>query len=178
VHPEGPVEAVGDKGYHSNDSLQALEDVEVRTYISEPDRGRRCWKDKPEARQAVYGNRRRIRGEHGKELLRRRGELLERSFAHAYETGGMRRTHSRGRENILKRALIHVGGFNLSLVMRQLLGKGTPRGLQGLSADALLILLRFWIALLVRTGHESASVPLPMPSHAVLIVILVPLAAE
>jgi len=178
VHPEGPVEAVGDKGYHSNDTLQALEDVEVRTYISEPDRGRRCWKDKPEARQAVYGNRRRIRGEHGKELLRRRGELLERSFAHAYETGGMRRTHLRGRENILKRALIHVGGFNLSLVMRQLLGKGTPRGLQGLSADALLILLRFWIALLVRTEHESASVPLPMPSHAVLIVILIPLAAE
>ena len=178
VHPEGPVEAVGDKGYHSNDTLQALEDVEVRTYISEPDRGRRCWKDKPEARQAVYGNRRRIRGEHGKELLRRRGELLERSFAHAYETGGMRRTHLRGRENILKRALIHVGGFNLSLVMRQLLGKGTPRGLQGLSADALLILSRFWIALLVRTEHESASVPLPMPSHAVLIVILIPLAAE
>jgi transposase len=178
VHPEGPVEAVGDKGYHSNDTLQALEDVEVRTYISEPDRGRRCWKDKPEARQAVYGNRRRIRGEHGKELLRRRGELLERSFAHAYETGGMRRTHLRGRENILKRALIHVGGFNLSLVMRQLLGKGTPRGLQGLSADALLILLRFWIALLVHTEHESASVPLPMPSHAVLIVIFIPLAAE
>jgi transposase len=178
VHPEGPVEAVGDKGYHSNDTLQALEDVEVRTYISEPDRGRRCWKDKPEAQQAVYGNRRRIRGEHGKELLRRRGELLERSFAHAYETGGMRRTHLRGRENILKRALIHVGGFNLSLVMRQLLGKGTPRGLQGLSADALLILLRLWMALLICTDQESASVPLPMPSHAVLIVILIPLAAE
>jgi hypothetical protein len=71
-----------------------------------------------------------------------------------------------------------VGGFNLSLVMRQLLGKGTPRGLQGLSADALLILLRFWIALLLRTEHESRSVALPMPSHAVLIVILIPLAAE
>ena len=68
----------------------------------------------------MYGNRRRIRGEHGKELLRRRGELLERSFAHAYETGGMRRAHLRGRENILKRVLIHVSGFNFSLVMRQL----------------------------------------------------------
>jgi transposase len=137
-----------------------------RTYISEPDRGRRCWKDKPEAQHAVYGNRRHIRGEHGKELLRRRGELLERSFAHAYETGGLRHTHLRGRENILKRVLIHVGGFNLSLVMRQLLGKGTPRGLQGLSADALLILLRFWIAVLVRTEEECASVPAPVPSHA------------
>ena len=79
---------MGDKGYHSNDTLTALADAEVRTYISEPDRGQRQWKEKPEAQTAVYGNRRRIHGKHGKELLRRRGELLERSFAHAYETGG------------------------------------------------------------------------------------------
>src|SRR5438477_8596797 len=44
------------------------------------------------------------------------GELVERSFAHAYETGGMRRVHLRGRDNVLRRMLIHVGGFNLSLV--------------------------------------------------------------
>jgi transposase len=159
VHPEGPVEAVGDKGYHSNDTLTALADAEVRSYISEPDRGQRNWKDKAEAQAAVYGNRRRIRGEHGKELLRRRGELLERSFAHAYETGGMRRVHLRGRENILKRVLIHLGGFNLSLVMRQLLGKGTPRGLQGLSADALLAFLRLWITVLMCTERECTSLP-------------------
>lgn len=146
VHPEGPVEAVTDKGYHSNDTLVALDKAEVRTYISEPDRGRRRWHDKPEAQQAVYGNRRRIHGEHGKQLLRRRGELLERSFAHAYETGGMRRVYLRGRENILKRVLIHVGALNLSLVMRQQFGKGTPRGLQGFSAESLLLWLRVWMA--------------------------------
>ena len=140
-----------------------LGDAGVRTYISEPDRGQRNWKEKPEARQAVYGNRRRIRGEHGKELLRRRGELLERSFAHAYETGGMRRVHLQGRENILKRLLIHLGGFNLSLVMRQLLGKGTPRGLQGFSADALLTFLRLWIAVLLRL--EPKRVALAQPTH-------------
>src|SRR5216684_1390359 len=162
VHPEGPLEAVGDKGYHSNGTLTALADAEVRTYISEPDRGQRNWKDKPKAQAAVYGNRRRIRGEHGKELLRRRGELVERSFAHAYETGGMRRVHLRGRENILKRVLIHLGGFNLALVMRQLLGKGTPRGLQGLSADALLAFLRLWIMLLMCTERESTSLPMPV----------------
>jgi hypothetical protein len=83
----------------------------------------------------VYGNRRRIHGEHGKQLLRSRGEFLERSFAHAYETGGMWRVYLRGRENVYKRVLIHLGGFNLSLVMRQWLGKGTPRGWQGFSAD-------------------------------------------
>jgi transposase len=131
-----------------------LEEAEVRSYISEPARGRRCWQGKTEAQQAVYSNRRRIRGEHGKELLRRRGELLERSFAHAYETGGMRRLHLRGRENILKRILIHIGGLNLSWVMRQLLGKGTPRACQGLSADAVLVFLRLWIALVVHQGRK------------------------
>jgi hypothetical protein len=78
----------------------------------------------------VYANRRRVRGEYGKSLLRRRGELVERSFAHCYETGGMRRCHLRGRDNILKRQLVHVGAFNLSLVLRQLLGAGTPRELR------------------------------------------------
>src|ERR1700681_1059462 len=177
VHPEGPLEAVGDKGYHSNDTLTALADAEVRTYISEPDRGQRKWKDKAEAQAAVYGNRRRISGEHGKELLRRRGELLERSFAHAYETGGLRRGDLRRRENILKRVLIHVGGFNLSLVMRQLLGKGTPRGLQGTSADALLAFLRLWIAVLARTEQESAPLPALLCSRAAHIEILISLAA-
>jgi hypothetical protein len=107
VHPEGPIAAVADKGYHSNDTLTALKEAEVRTYISEPDRRRRQWKDKPEAQAAVYSNRRRICGERGKALLRRRGELLERSFAHAYETGGMRRVYLRGRRNVLKRVLIY-----------------------------------------------------------------------
>ena len=75
----------------------------------------------------MYANRRRVRGEYGKSLLRRRGELVERSFAHCYETGAMRRCHLRGQENIWKRQLIHVGAFNLSLIQRQLLGAGTPR---------------------------------------------------
>ena len=122
---------VGDKGYHSNRSLVDLEAVGVRSYISEPDRGRRNWKKSPEARDAVYRNRRRIRGARGLRLLRFRGERLERPFAHLYETGGMRRVYLRGHTNIRKRLLIHAGGFNLGLLMRQLIGVGTPRGLQG-----------------------------------------------
>ena len=62
--------------------------------------------------------------------MRQRGERIERSFAHLYDTGGMRRTHLRGHTNILKRLLVHAGGFNLGLVMRHLIGSGTPRGLQ------------------------------------------------
>ena len=67
--------------------------------------------------------------------MKKRGEFIERSFAHTLETGAMRRTHLRHHENILKRMLIHVGGFNLSLVMRKLLGIGKPRRLQGVCAS-------------------------------------------
>ena len=138
---DGLQEVVGDKGYHSNDSLVDLEAVGVRTYISEPDRGRRNWKKTPTARDAVYRNRRRIRGARGQRLLRLRGERLERPFAHLYETGGMRRVFLHGHTNIRKRLLIHVGGFNLGLLMRQFIGVGTPRALQGRLAAAMCALL-------------------------------------
>ena len=142
VVPDGEItEVVADKGYHSNQVMVDLEAVGVRSYISEPDRGRRNWKKAPEARDAVYRNRRRIRGPRGQRLLRTRGERLERPFAHLYETGGMRRVHLRGHTNILKRLLIHSGGFNLGLLMRQLIGVGTPRGLQGRLTPKLAALL-------------------------------------
>jgi transposase len=147
VRPDGDgiEEIVGDKGYHSNQSLIDFEAVGVRSYISEPDRGRRNWKKNPTARDAVYRNRRRIGTPRGLRLLRLRGERLERPFAHLYETGGLRRVYLRGHTNIRKRLLIHAGGFNLGLLMRQLIGVGTPRGLQGRLAAvgaALLILIR------------------------------------
>jgi len=108
-----------------------LETLDIRTYISEPDRGPRSWTDQEAERDAVYANRRRIRGTRGKQLLRRRGELLERPCAHLYETGGLRRAHVRGHENVLKRLFVHAGAFNLGLWMRTLFGVGTPRSLQG-----------------------------------------------
>jgi transposase len=147
VRPDGQSieDVVGDKGYHSNQSLVDLEAVGIRSYIAEPDRGRRNWKENPTARDAVYRNRRRIRGPRGLRLLRLRGERLERPFAHLYETGGMRRVHLRGHTNIRKRLLIHASGFNLGLLMRQLIGVGTPRGLQGrlfAAVAAVLALIR------------------------------------
>jgi transposase len=131
VNPEGPAEVVADKGYHSNAVLRKLSESGVRSYIPEPDRGERNWEGKAAEKKAVYGNRRRMQGAHGKRLMRRRGEYIERSFAHMYETGAMRRTHLRGRDNIRKRLLIHASAFNLSLVFRSLYKVGTPRGLQG-----------------------------------------------
>ena len=88
-------------------------------------------------------------------MLRLRGERLERPFAHLYETGGMRRVHLRGHTNIRKRLLIHAGGFNLGLLMRQLIGVDTPRGLQGRLAAALAALLVLWRSLRKPMRHSQ-----------------------
>ena len=131
VNLNGVEELVADKGYLSGAVLKRVKSYGVRSYIPEKQqKGKRRWQGKAEEQKATYENRRRVRGDYGKRLLKRRGELVERSFAHCYETGGMRRCHLRGRENILKRQLAHVSAFNLSLVMRQLLGAGTPRELK------------------------------------------------
>jgi transposase len=140
-------EVVTDKGYHSNDKMVDLKELGIRSYVSEPQRGKRNWIGKQAERAAVYANRRRIRGDRGKALLRRRGLMLERPFAHCYETGGMRRLHLRGRDNILKRLVIHVAGYNLSLVLRLLLGKGTPRGLKDLAFAHSIVMLALLDAL-------------------------------
>ena len=167
VDPEGPKEVVLDKGYHSNEMLVELAAWHVRSYCSEPDRGARCWEGKKEEQAAVYANRRRIRGERGKRLLRQRGEKVERSFAHCFETGGMRRVHLRCHPNILKRLLVHVAAFNLGLVMRKVLGHGTPRGLQGHAAALLLPLLRLlravWASPLAWKAYAASLEPLRAP---------------
>jgi transposase len=137
-------EVVADKGYHSNGSMTDLAEMNIRSYVSEPDRGPRDWTDKADEQQAVYANRRRIQGNRGKRLMRQRGEKVERPFAHNYETGAMRRTHLRHHDNIAKRLLIHVGGFNLGLVMRQLIGIGKPRRLQGLPALIFGLIWSIW----------------------------------
>jgi len=168
VNQQGLEEVVADKGYHSNATQTELREFEVRSYISEPkSKGRRNWIGKSAEQAAVYGNRRRIRGERGKRLLRRRGESVERSFAHLYETGGMRRTHLRGHTNILKRLLIHTGAFNLGLILRQMVGMGKPRLPQ--AAVAVIFSLILGVAALVfgrlvaRHGHSGPSRPAEFP---------------
>jgi transposase len=128
VNLDGIEEVVADKGYHSGAVLEDMKAAGVRTYIPEKKQtGQRHWAGKEAQQQAVYANRQRLQRAKGKRLLRQRGELIERSFAHCYDTGGMRRTHLRKHSNILKRQLIHVGAFNLSLILRKLLGAGKPR---------------------------------------------------
>ena len=159
MDPQPPEEIIADKGYHSNRIMIELAARGVRSYVAEPARGRRNWSKAPEAQAPVYGNRRRIRGARGRRLMCQRGERIERSFAHVYDTGGMRRTHLRGHTNILKRLLIHAGGFNLGLIMRQLIGLGTPRGLQGRLGGILAMVLVLVAAIRRRVAPVGSSQP-------------------
>jgi transposase len=158
VNVDGIEEVVADKGYHSGAVLERVKSYEVRTYIPEKKQaGQRHWEGKSEEQQAVYQNRRRVSGGYGKSLLRRRGELVERSFAHCYETGGMRRTHLRGHENILKRQLVHVGAFNLSLILRQALGAGTPRQWKDLAEAPFLLFIYYLLVGKIAIGSQETE---------------------
>ncbi len=145
VHAGPTAAAVLDKGYHSDATLGLVARRRMRGYVAEPKRPRRRWTGKGKAgrraQRRLYANRQRLRGARNQRLQAKRAELCERSNAHLYETGGMRRVHLRGRENILKRLLIHAAGFNLALLMRTMVGVGTPRSLQGRSG-ALSAVLR------------------------------------
>jgi transposase len=155
VNVDGVEELVADKGYHSGEALEQIKELEVRTYIPEKKQaGKRHWKGKQGHQQAVYQNRQRVRGEYGKKLLRRRGEFVERTFAHCYETGGMRRCTLHGRKNIIKRLLIHVGAFNISLVLRKMLGAGKPRELKNRMAKLVSGLVECLVSL-----YRSESAP-------------------
>ena len=151
-------EWVSDKGYHSNDTLTLIAELGSRSYVSEPARGRRDWEHQGPAQRATYANRRRIKGRHGKQLMKRRGEVLERTFAHTLESGAMRRACLKMRDNILKRYLVHVAAFNLSLVMRAILGVGTPRELRGRLGIALETLNTALRSLLVGACRLAAHV--------------------
>jgi transposase len=158
VNVDGIEELVADKGYHSGAVLEQVKELEVRTYIPEKKQaGKRHWEGKQGQQQAVYQNRQRVRRDYGKSLLRRRGELVERTFAHCYETGGMRRCTLHGRKNILKRLLIHVGAFNISLVLRKMLGAGKPRELKNRAAGLVSGLIESLINLCRRQNADQSS---------------------
>jgi transposase len=127
--PQDPAELVADKGYHSRAGLKELEDGPWKSRVAEPRReGFLRWHGDDAARRAVYNNRARLLSEVARQAFRLRAELVERGFALILDRGGMRRAWLRGRENVHKRYLIHVAGYNLGLIMRLLTGTGTPRG--------------------------------------------------
>jgi transposase len=159
--PEDPAELVADKGYHSRDGLKALGDGPWRSRIAERKaRGVSRWHGDEAARRAVYNNRARLRSGVAREAFKLRAELVERGFALVLDRGGMRRAWLRGRENLQKRYLVHVAGYNLGLLMRLLVGAGTPREFLARAASRLLVLTTAdgtaLVVLTVATRTETA----------------------
>lgn len=157
---EDPVELIADKGYHSRDGLKDLEDGPWKSRIAEKKvQGVNRWHGDHSARRAVYNNRARLRSGAAKEAFRLRAELVERSFALTLDRGGMRRAWLRGSENLHKRYLVHVAGYNLGLIMRLMVGAGTPKEFLARTSAHLLLLTtaEFLIGLLVvATDTETA----------------------
>ena len=174
-------EAVTDKGYHKAETLADCAQAGVRTYVPERNhRQRRRWTDKPPGWQKAFrGNRRRVRGQRGKALQRRRSEVVERSFAHVCETGGARRTWIRGILEVRKRYLIQVAAHNLAILMRKVCGRGKPKALAG-AASAICAVGRavrsaFWrhlrpLAALVHRFQPGRYLPAPSVCFATEIV--------
>lgn len=153
-------EVVGDKGYHKSSTIQRFADEGVRTYIPERrQKGRRRWRQTGgrEMAIAVYQNRARTKTSKSKRYQRQRGELLERTFAHICETGNHRRTRLRGRENVHKRYLLQAAAFNLGLVMRKLVGRGTPRGMAD-AARRLWAILAACLAFCADALHQRRDI--------------------
>jgi transposase len=163
--PEAPAELVADKGYHSRATLKALDDGQWKTRIAEPKRdGFLRWHGDDAARRAVVNNRTRLLSGVARAAFRLRAEVVERCFALVLDRGGMRRAWLRGRENIHKRYLIHVAGYNLGLIMRLLTGAGTPREFQArLSACLAAVIMPngcLMMLLIVAAGRQTAAIAL------------------
>lgn len=162
---EAPAECVADKGYHSRAVLKELDDGPWKTRIAEPKRnGFARWRGDDAARRAVTNNRTRLLSGVARQAFKLRAEIVERSFAHILDRGGMRRTWLRGRESVHKRYLLHVAGHNLSLLMRQIIGAGTPREAMAAGYGAIFVSLAphgaFLVAFLALWNAQAAIVAL------------------
>jgi transposase len=145
-----------DKGYYAVNELQALQQEEIRTVIADPIDNRRLHKLEPNQKKAVRAARHSVKSKSGKDLLRRRGMHIERSFAHILDCGGIRRTTLRGWENLNKRFKLAAAFYNLSQLMRKLFGIGTPKQLAA-RGRLLLLRLTYLLAVLARIVHRNSS---------------------
>jgi transposase len=145
-----------DKGYYAVNELQVLQQEEIRTVIADPIDNRRLDKLPPDQKKTVQAARRTVRSQSGKDLLRRRGMHIERSFAHILDCGGMRRTTLRGWENLNKRFKLAAAFYNLSQLMRKLFGIGTPKQLAAGGRLLFLQLSCLW-AVITRIARRYTS---------------------
>jgi transposase len=126
-----------DKGYYAVGQLQELQREQIKTVICDPINNRRLDKLEPDEQRAVKAAKRSTRSRYGKELLGKRGQHIERAFAHLLDCGGMRRATLRGLQNLQKRFQLAAAFYNLSQLMRKLCGVGTPKQCEAMGRGAM-----------------------------------------
>lgn len=141
--------ATADKGYFEVSQLQALQHEQIKTVICDPISNRRLDKLDESEQHAVKAAQRSAQSQYGQKLLRRRGMHLERAFAHILDCGGMRRATLRGRQNLNKRFKLAAAFYNLSQLMRNLFGIGTPKQCEAMGAGGFGVFLGCFIQWLV-----------------------------
>ncbi len=134
-----------DKGYYAVGQLQELQREQIKTVICDPISNRRLDKLEPAEQAAVKAAKRSTRSQYGKELLSKRGQHIERAFAHILDCGGMRRATLRGLQNLQKRFQLAAAFYNLSQLMRKLCGVGTPKQCEAMGRGVLPTLLNGWV---------------------------------
>jgi transposase len=156
--------ATGDKGYYAVGELQALQQEQIKTVICDPVSNRRLDKLEPAGQKAVKAAGRSTHSNYGKELLSKRGQHIERGFAHILDCGGMRRATLRGRLNLQKRFKLAAAFYNLSQLMRKLIGVGTPkqwaamgRGAFGVVLNCLMLGLLTRVVKLVKLSESNTD---------------------
>lgn len=157
---------VADMGYCDAAELGTLQEAGIRTAVADPVRNRRMEKLTEAERRSLRHAKRTTRSRSGRALMRRRGELCERTFVHVLDYGGARRTTLRGRENIFKRYLLQAACANLSLLLRHLSGIGTLKQTWAASARALAALTLALLALLRRSLRDWWAHPATRNPHA------------
>ncbi len=152
-------EAVMDKGYHDVGFLAELAERGVRTYIPERRQKSRCWTNKPrQQEQAFRANRRRVRGQKGRQLNRWRSERCERTFAHVCETGGGRRTWLRGQTNVSKLHTLKCAAFNLGLLLRKVWGFCKPRNAKAAGTAWFFMVSLLLVLAATATAHPTSRI--------------------
>jgi transposase len=133
--------ATADKGYYEVGQRQALQQEQIKTVICDPIDHRRLDKLGPAERRAVRAAGRSTSSKYGRALLRKRGQHIERAFAHILDCGGMRRATLRGLQNLQKRFKLAAAFYNLSQLMRRLFGMGTPKQCAAMGRGAVVAFL-------------------------------------
>lgn len=168
-----PQTLTADKGYFSLEEIGHLQALSLKTVISDPRRDqRRLDKLEPSQRQTLARAQRSTRSKYGRALLRKRGQHIERSFAHVLDAGGMRRATLRGLENLNKRHQIAAACSNLSQLLRRLYGIGTPKQWAAsfwlfIATFKALLLRQCWLSATCRPNISQTAdyLSFPQPSR-------------